>query len=312
MTVHLVDWRDLPALHRFRHQSVYLDSSLVLTRGTMLMPGALLSPLAPATGVFTAVSSGENHQDPIVFGQVIHLQGWQFARLTFLTPDDALSSMTVAPLLEYLIALCGQRGALRMIAEVDEQTLAFEALHAVNFVIYARQRIWKFADKLPGMPGSGVWKTAVSRDVIEIRSLCNNLVPGLVQQMEPYSAQQPHGLVYYQQGILLAYAELKYGHRGVWVQLFIHPEAEAVSERLVELFWMISSRPTRPVYLCVRSYQSWLEPILESLGGQAGPRQAVMARHLAVAQKAMRPVALPARDAGQPEVTASIAQSEQR
>jgi len=310
MTVHLVDWRDLPALHRFRNQSVYLDSSLVLTRGTMLMPGALLSSLAPATGVFTAVSNGKNHEQSIVFGQVIHLQGWQFARLTFLTPDDALSSETVSPLLEYLITLCGQRGALRMIAEVDDQTLAFDALHAENFVIYARQRIWKFAEQPLAIPGSNPWQTAVSQDVIEIRSLCNNLVPGLVQQMEPYSAQNPRGLVYYQRGTLLAYADLKYGHRGVWVQPFIHPAAEDVSEQLAQLFWRISSRHTRPVYLCVRSYQSWLEPILESLGGQEGPRQAVIARHLAIAQKAARPVALPAREAGQPEVTAPIAQSE--
>jgi hypothetical protein len=31
----------------------------------------------------------------------------------------------------------------------------------------------------------------------------------------------------------------------------------------------------------VRSYQTWLEPVLEDLGALAGPRQAVMVKHLA-------------------------------
>jgi hypothetical protein len=35
----------------------------------------------------------------------------------------------------------------------------------------------------------------------------------------------------------------------------------------------------------VRSYQAWLESILEDLGAQAGPRQAVMVRRLAKLQK---------------------------
>jgi hypothetical protein len=43
----------------------------------------------------------------------------------------------------------------------------------------------------------------------------------------------------------------------------------------------LPSRGTRPVYLCVRSYQIWLEPVLEELGALAGPYQVVMVKHLA-------------------------------
>jgi hypothetical protein len=35
----------------------------------------------------------------------------------------------------------------------------------------------------------------------------------------------------------------------------------------------------------VRSYQAWLESVLEDLDAQAGPRQAVMVRRLAKLQK---------------------------
>jgi hypothetical protein len=34
------------------------------------------------------------------------------------------------------------------------------------------------------------------------------------------------------------------------------------------------------VYVCVRSYQAWLETALEDLGAEPGPRQAVMVRRL--------------------------------
>jgi hypothetical protein len=37
------------------------------------------------------------------------------------------------------------------------------------------------------------------------------------------------------------------------------------------------------VYVCVRSYQAWLESPLEELGAEAAPRQAVMVKRLAKA-----------------------------
>ena len=61
----------------------------------------------------------------------------------------------------------------------------------------------------------------------------------------------------------------------------IHPDAANVGARLSALVRGLSNRGARPVYLCVRSYQTWLEPVLEDLGASAGPRQAVMVKHLA-------------------------------
>ena len=64
--------------------------------------------------------------------------------------------------------------------------------------------------------------------MLRIRSLYNNLVPGLVQQVEPLPPDQLRGMVYYQQGELLAYVELRYGPRGIWAQPFVHPDAEDI------------------------------------------------------------------------------------
>ena len=42
-----------------------------------------------------------------------------------------------------MMVLSGERGALRLLADVDEQTLAFEALRKCGFAIYNRQRVWR-------------------------------------------------------------------------------------------------------------------------------------------------------------------------
>jgi hypothetical protein len=94
------------------------------------------------------------------------------------------------------------------------------------------------------------------------------------------------------------------------VQPFIHPDTQDIPALLAGLLKTIPNRLSRPLYICVRSYQAWLESAIETLGAQPGPRQAVMVRHLAAQQKVERKYALPALEGGQPEVSAPIARSE--
>lgn len=310
MTVRPFDWRDIPALIRYRHQSTFLDSALVLTRGSMLLPGALLSYLAPAMGLYTSVSNGHEGLEGSLIGQIMHSAGNQFARMTFLTPDEALDSPALPALLDYLAVTVGDRGGLRLLAEVDERATAFEALHKAGFAIYSRQRIWQLTKQVPEDASISGWRGASEQDVIAIRSLYSNLVPGLVQQAEPFPTKQPRGLVYRDGDELLAFVELKYGHRGIWAQPFVHPDAEDVATHFFEMIQRLPYRRSRPIYLCVRSYQAWLEPAIENLGAEAGPRQAVMVKHLAIAQKVLRTFAIPALEGGHPEISAPFAHSE--
>lgn len=307
MSVRPFDWRDLPALHRYRQQSVYLHSALVLTRGPMLISGAIFSSLMPAAGILTAVCEPNSTRGTPAIGQIIHLPGTPSAQLTFLAPESSLHGPVLAGLLEHFAALSVERGAFRLLADVDERTQAFESLRQTGFAIYARQRIWKLSESgYERLPFSD-WDVAEERDLIAVRGLYSNLVPALVQQVEPFPVERLHGLVYRSEGEVLAYVELKYGHRGIWAQPFVHPDAEDVVDRLVELLRDLPHRRSRPVYLCIRSYEYWLEPAVEALGAQPGPRQAVLVRHLAVPQKALRTFALPALEGGTPEATAPFA-----
>lgn len=310
MTVRLFDWRDLPALHRYRDHCLFLDSTRLLTQGPKLVSvTALFSYFAPATGVFTFYSRSKNDSRQVLLGQVIHRAGYPSAHLSFLAPDTALESPALPELVDKITAQVGRRGAINLLAEIEEEDRAFESLRKAGFAIYARQRIWQLAGEPSGQGYFTHWKTGANGDAIGVRSLYCNLVPGLVQQVEPPPLHRLHGLVYKERDELIAYVETQYGPQGIWLQPFFHPDMDKTPERLAYLVQNLAYRRERPVYFCIRSYQSWLETALEDLGAEAGPRQAVLVKRLAIPQKATRSYMLPAIERGQPEVSAPVAQT---
>jgi hypothetical protein len=126
-------------------------------------------------------------------------------------------------------------------------------------------------------------------DEIALRSLYQSLVPPLVQSAEPFVLNSHQGLVYrHKHGEVQGYVESRRGPRGVYLQPVIHPDVEDSQGLLVDLLQALPALYLgRPVYIAVRSYQSWLEAALEDLHGQAAPRQALFVKHLASAQRVL-------------------------
>jgi hypothetical protein len=311
MGIRQFDWRDLPVLLRYRHRGLFFDNASVLTRGEMLVQiGAMLTYFAPAIGIYTYLCSGEEKDFEPMLGQVAHGQGEEIARLSFLAPVTALDDETPLTLLEHIVQQIGKRGAFHLLAEVEERTPAFEKLRKAGFALYVHQRIWQSKDNSREKPNPSQWQDIRSKDIIAVQSLYSTLVPGLVQQVESLPVKRMKGVVFYQEGELLAYADIRYGQRGIWVQPYIHPDTNNATERLEDLLHNLPNRHSRPVYLCVRSYQSWLENSLEDLQAEAGPMQAVMVKHLAVGKKVRNSFAIPALEGGQQEITTPFAQSE--
>lgn len=287
-------WRELPALYRYRNSGLFLDSAQVLTRGKSLVPvGAWLTSVASATGLHTYVCKDEGKGSAPLFVQVMHSAGAPLARLTYLAPENALQTGNWPALLDYCAKEIGQSGAFHLLAEVNEHSPAFRTLHESGFAIYARQRIWRMQEpsKSGGTPNP--WRLSNARDQIGMRSLYNNLVPGLVQQVEPLPKEYIRALVYDRDGDMLAYVDLREGPVGIWAQPFIHPDAGDLAGQVANLLQHISGRRGRPVYLCVRSYQSWLEAAIAESGAEAGPPQAVMVRHMARLVRSLEPHPLP-------------------
>jgi len=307
MNIRPFDWRDLLLLRRYRQRGLFLDSALAFTRGTTLVPaGALLAYLAPATGLFTYLGEPDNEADERLVGQVLHTAGATFARVTFMAPETAVQSAFLPALFDFIASEIGQRGVFHVLAEVEKGSQAFQALHQSSFAIYARQRIWRLEGEPQGQAEPTAWRICTPEDTLRVRSLYGDLVPGLVQQVEPLPRERLRGMVYTQRGEIGAYVELRYGPMGIWAQPFVHPDAQDIGGRLVHLLQTLPNRHGRMVYLCVRSYQSWLEPSIESIGAQPGQSQAVMVRHMAVAIKATQPRTLPAMNGTRVEPVVQI------
>lgn len=278
MIVRSLDVLDLPLLSRYRRDMLSLDTARILTRGDPLGAAALLSYLDPRRNIYTAVASDDGSS---LMGQVTLREDETSARLTFLAPAEALNGLT-QPLLEHLVTQVGEWGAFHLLAEVNEDSPAFRLLRQAGFAMYAWQRIWKLpaSDQV----GNGdIWRQAAETDWPAVQSLYGQIVPALLHPVEVLP-KQVMGLVC-SEGNLQAYVAVNSGPKGVWIQPIVPPDSDCVSEQLAGLTNAVSDWREKPLFVCVRSYQAWLESVLEDLGAEAGPRQAVMVKRLAKLQK---------------------------
>ena len=117
-----------------------------------------------------------------------------------------------------------------------------------------------------------------SVDLPVVQSLHYQIVPPLLHPVEP-APNRVAGFVHSEN--MKCYANVTSGMYGIVLTPLIHPDEHNVSEKIAALVESLSDRGARRIYLNVRSYQTWLEPVLEDLGAEALPRQAVMVKHLA-------------------------------
>ncbi len=274
---------DLLALGRYRPAVVPLTSAFYLTRGNPLAANQWLAYLDPRRRLYTAVLEADGAS---CLGQIARARGEMLARLIFVAPLGQVER--ILPLYEHLIAQAAQWKLPYLTAEVEEHSTLFQTLRLEGFAPYAWQRIWQLPLDVTTTASAPIWHTLRAGHLAEAQSLYAQIVPALLQPIEPLP-EAGCGLMC-QSGALIAWARVIAGGCGVWVQPLIHPDADCAPEHLLALGRALARQGRRPVYVCVRSYQAWLESLLEDLGAQAGPRQAVMVKRLAITQKSEQPV----------------------
>ncbi|MBI3242295.1 MAG: hypothetical protein HYZ49_08390 [Chloroflexi bacterium] len=278
------DWRDFGLIRRLSERGVCFDSEAALTRGPHTLQSAVLSFLAPGAGLPTFIWRNEEDNSVEGFGQIQFRHGDELARLVFMAPAFGEESPWEI-LLERLTAEAASHGAHNLVAEVNEDSAEFESMRRFGFAIYTRQHIWR-AGKPRGTtaPLDGIrLRPQQSSDSFGIQSLYANIVPRLVQQVEPPPARYGHGYVYAPRGEIEAFFDVSRGPLGVWVQPYLHPSIFDDSAALfADLLRQFTDRETVPVYVCVRSHQDWLRTPLANLGFEDWAEQAVMVKRLAV------------------------------
>jgi hypothetical protein len=274
MTIRPLAIFDLPYLYSFREEAIGLDTARTLTRGNPLGAVGLFAYVNPARHIYSAIINGGGES---VLAGIIHSRNDAFAKLLFIAPSSQLDHPDLPQLIENLAEQAGEWGAFHVLAEVDETSNAFVALRRAGFAVYAWQRMWDVS-AITETNHSFNWMRVKSSDMPSVQSLYYQIVPPLLQPVEP----QPKAALGWMcnQGVR-CYVSATQGVYGIVLAPLIHPEATDVSAKLVSLINSLPDRRNRPVYLCVRSYQAWLEPVLADLGALGGDRQAVMVKHLA-------------------------------
>jgi len=301
MTIRPLDLLDLPSLYRYRGEAVSLDASRLLTRGNPLGAVGMLAYMNPRRHVYTAVSDEDGLT---LLGGVTQARGETFAKMLYLAPASRLDHPAISGLIEQLSAEAGGWGAFHVAAEVAESSRAFPALRMAGFSVYAWQRMWDVSAVAAGDSASP-WARVQSVHLPSIQSLYHQIVPPLLQPVESMPRRAAGFLC--NEGAR-CYVSSSTGMVGIVLTPLIHPEAGDVGLKLASLVNHLPNRGSRPVYVCVRSYQAWLEPVLEDLGAKGATRQAVMVKHLAGLVKDEQAVraAQPAGVSVQPSRTSRI------
>jgi len=265
---------DLPYVYSFRDEAIGLDTARTLTRGNPLGAVGLFAYVNPVRHIYSAIINGEGES---VLGGIIHSRNDTFAKLLYIAPSSQLNHPNLPELIENLASQAGAWGAFHVLAEVDERSDAFVALRKAGFSVYAWQRMWNVSEITEAGSGSD-WIRVRSVHLPSVQSLYHQIVPPLLHPFEP-QPKVPTGWMCGESA--KCYVSMVHGVYGIVLTPLIHPEATNVSAKLASLISNLPDRRNRPVYLCVRSYQAWLEPVLADLGAQGADRQAVMVKHLA-------------------------------
>ncbi|HEX2697146.1 MAG TPA: hypothetical protein VHM28_05515, partial [Anaerolineales bacterium] len=272
MSIRSLDLLDLPLIARYRNDVLTLDSARTLTRGQPLGAADLLAYVNPARHIYAAVSNGD--KVPTMLGGITHVTGETFAKLLYLAPLSKLDHTEIPALVENLAMEAGAWGAFHVLAEVDETSDAFIPLRNSGFSVYAWQRMWDVSS-LTAADSKSDWERMKSVDLPAVQSLYYQIVPPL---LHPIESQPQKASGWISNEAEKCYVGVNSGMYGIVLTPLIHPEASAVSAKLCALIANLPNRGGRPVYLCVRSYQAWLEPVLADLGASAAARQAVMVK----------------------------------
>lgn len=303
-------WKDLTILPRYQTQQLFLDNVLRLVYNPGLFSSALLSLTTPSSGFITAVHRVEPDPKPYIIGQIYHSSTSASARIVYLAPKEENFWTGTGKLLSCLTALAGERGAIQVLAEVPRDAPVEDILYQAGFRPYAEQQIWKIPRRFPYASGKKTWIPISRGDNDPVISLYQRTVPGSVQRVEPPpSFPKIEGMICWEEGKPVGFAETKFGPKGILVDLVLEPEISDVEQYLAALFYYLPFRTTRDVYLRIRSYQERIASALERAGAEPGPQQNKVVKRLAVHYNAKQTFNYQTFEK-QPDITTPISNTE--
>jgi hypothetical protein len=268
-------------------QPICLDHANLLINGNPAGFGNLASSIINFNGRISAIVEATSDFSHLVGQVVIHPKS-RIARLSFVLCDDASQSSGLAALIEFLSYQAGENQAVNLLAEVENSSGLFESLRRSGFSAYGIETIWQLPAKQAGNEPPALWLKSSSKDEVGMRSLYQSVTPPLEQSAEPYHSSNLQRLVYCVNNEINAWVQYASGPLGIYLAPVMHPSIINPGGLLCELSECFSGL-SRPVYMQIRSHQSWLNTSLEDCGAQASGEYTLLVKHLAVGQKVSVP-----------------------
>jgi hypothetical protein len=289
--VRAFDLRDSLTLRRWIGRGVSLDSRTQLTQGLHVLRRAILGNGLAETRSETLVAGRAGRL--LGFAQMTHRRGAAAAVLRFIAPREIFADEAGAALVDETLRAAGRRQAQHLLSDAEEKSDAFAFLRRSGFSVYAREEIWTADPPFTRTDPPGDFRPLLGGDASAVHGLYCSIVPALVHQVEGLPDRLT-GWMLFEERSLVGFFRIHSGRRGLWMEPFFHPEARRAAEWLHA--WLGALPPDRsdPVYVCVRSYQEWLGPILSEFGFSRFGRRAVLVRRVVVPVPVREVVTLPA------------------
>lgn len=297
-------WQDIFSLPKYGKQQIFLNNALSCTYAPGVVSSALQS-LVMRDFCVSVHSSG-------LIGQVCHSSHKTSARLAFVAFKHTFSSDEMVKLLTHLCRQAGEMGALQVLAEVEEGTKLADYLLRAGFTPYAEQRVWRFPAGIRGSSAPLAWVPVSARNLGEIHSLYQKLVPSDVRRIEPPpTASDLSGLVCRHEGELVGYASAQFGPRGMLLDILLDTSQDGTQAHLTAIRQNLSTTRSQVVYARVRAYQQKLATALEVLQASPSPTQIVMVKRLSAHYQVKQTFNLPALEQ-QPDASTPFIHSESK
>ncbi|MEM9776533.1 MAG: hypothetical protein AAF902_18290 [Chloroflexota bacterium] len=292
--------RDIPLVHRLGDQGTLFHTRSALTQDLWPLREALVNMFIG--GQYPTYIWKDDNGAAVGFAQLHQVDDESTAHILCLGSafsGEAQKDGSVVntenlwiAFLEALIKKAGGRGIHNLIAEVNETGDELPVMRHAGFAVYTRQDIWKLSELPPRWVSPLQLTPAKSEDEWDISLLYSNVVPRLIQLVEPPPSSDDLEKVWlmHENGELSGFVVFTRGTAGTWIRLFVHPNSNARSEDIFRA--AVSVYPPdedHPVYVCVRRYQSWLQSGLQEVGFEQTGSQAMMVRHTVHHTKRMVP-----------------------